>query len=60
MVRPIQSRLLRERLEEYDVPVEEILVHHAGHELVAQGGPINPDLATVTAAIVDFLVKTLK
>jgi acetyl esterase/lipase len=55
VVPPIQSELLKERLQEYAVPVKEILVENAGHELVARGGPISPDIDALIAAIADFV-----
>lgn len=50
-----QSQLLMNRLRAANVPAREIVVHHAGHEFVAVGGPIDPSLSQLSEEILDFL-----
>lgn len=59
VVPPEQSRLLQERLQADGVGVQEILVHHAGHELVPENGPIRPSLATLARCMNQFLMNHL-
>ncbi|PSR21084.1 MAG: hypothetical protein C7B45_12335 [Sulfobacillus acidophilus] len=59
VVPPQQSYLLRERLKRDGVFVEEILVHHAGHELRPVNGPIHPSLKELGDCINQFLVRHL-
>lgn len=60
IVPPAQSRLLKAKLRHAGVPVQEILVHHAGHELVAKKGPIHPGISFLAGHIVTFLAERLK
>lgn len=61
VVPPFQSALLRDRLAESGVPVQEVLVHHAGHELTqVQGVPIAPSLTTLADTINQFVVENLE
>ncbi len=59
VVPPAQSSLLRRRLVQDHVPVEEILVRHAGHELIDRGGPIDPPLTVIANRISDFFLGLL-
>ncbi|NMP24524.1 alpha/beta hydrolase [Sulfobacillus harzensis] len=59
IVPPRQSQLLRDKLAQAGVPVEEVLVKHAGHELVDRGGPINPPLTVLADQINDFFLQIL-
>ncbi len=59
VVPPSQSKLLKDRLNAAGVPVREILVHHAGHELVAKAGPIHPGIPYIARQIEHFLYQQL-
>ncbi len=59
IVPPSQSALLKKKLHHAGVPVQEILVHHAGHELIPVGGPIHPGIPVIARHIVRFLTKQL-
>lgn len=59
VVPPAQSKLLKDRLNAAGVPVREILVHHAGHELVAKAGPIHPGIPFIAGQIERFLYAQL-
>jgi len=59
IVPPNQSKLLKKKLWEAEVPVKEILVHHAGHELVAVHGRIRPGIPVIARHIVRFLTTEL-
>lgn len=56
VVPPAQSDLLRDRLARDKVPVEELRVRHAGHELIDRGGPIEPPLTVIANRISDFFL----
>jgi acetyl esterase/lipase len=57
LVAPQQSVELRDRLLAAGDPATLLAVAHAGHELRASGGPISPDLGTLTRRVVAFLVS---
>lgn len=59
IVPPGQSTLLKTRLLAHGVAVRELLVHRAGHELVAQHGPIRPGISVICQTIVQFLNRNL-
>ncbi len=60
VVPPGQSALLRDRLEQVGVPVQEVLVHHAGHELVSvDQKPVQPTLGQVAATINRFVIASI-
>lgn len=59
VVPPGQSALLKKRLAQVHVPVHEILVHHAGHELVSVDGPIRPGIPQIARRIDQFLDQEL-
>lgn len=55
IVPPAQSRMLKQKLVQAHVPTTEIVVHHAGHELVAKHRPIAPSIPVIANRIVTFL-----
>ncbi|MCY0878839.1 MAG: alpha/beta hydrolase [Firmicutes bacterium] len=59
IVPPQQSHLLKVKLKEAGDPVKEILVHHAGHELVPVGGHIHPGIPYLAEQIDRFLISHL-
>ena len=59
VVSPWQSWILQEKLHQCGVPVKEVVVAHAGHELVPRGGPIRPDISHLGALINTFLMAQL-
>ncbi|MCY0898364.1 MAG: alpha/beta hydrolase [Firmicutes bacterium] len=59
IVPPQQSHLLKVKLKKAGDAVKEILVHHAGHELVPVGGPIHPGIPYLAEHIDQFLVRHL-
>ncbi len=59
VVPPWQSWLLKKKLQKCGVSAKEILVGHAGHELVAQGGPIHPGIPRLVGIINQFLRQRL-
>jgi len=54
-----QSELMKAALEKKNVPVELIVVKHAGHCLLASGGRPNPSRKNLGVMIADFVDRTL-
>lgn len=59
IVPPGQSLILKRKLHKDKVAVREILVHHAGHELVPVQGHIHPGLPYLSRQIDHFLTSQL-
>ena len=54
-----QSELMKAALEEQGVPVQLVVVKHAGHCLVPEGGRPNPSRETLGRLIADFADRVL-
>ena len=54
-----QSLVFHEALLAQGISSQLLVVHNAGHALVAVGGPLDPALEMINATIVDFLVAHL-
>lgn len=59
VVPPYQSLMLQERLSAVGVPVTQVMVKNAGHELIARGGAIDPPIPWIASRINRFLKGTL-
>ena len=55
-----QSQLMYDRLVQTNVPAQLVIVHNAGHSMIAPGGTTTPTLGEINQIILDFLAQYLK